>query len=354
MDLQTIKLKGVPDERPLLIAGPCSAETEEQILNTARQLAARGVKIFRAGIWKPRTKPGGFEGVGSEGLAWLKKVKEETGMYTAVEVATQKHVSEALKYGIDILWIGARTSANPFAMQEIADAVKGAEVVVLVKNPVNPDIDLWIGAIERLYNVGIRKLGAIHRGFSTFDKKIYRNLPQWNIPIELRRRIPNLPIICDPSHIGGKRELIAPISQQAMDLNFDGLIIESHCSPDDAWSDAAQQITPDVLELILSTLVIRDMHQTTENLISLRRQIDAIDNELFEMFAKRMRVSREIGVYKKEHNMPVLQATRYDEIIKKRMDVSEGLGLSGEFSKKILEAIHEESIRHQMEVINEQ
>ena len=353
MNLQPIKLKGIPEERPLLIAGPCSAETEVQVLETARQLAARGVKIFRAGIWKPRTKPGSFEGVGSEGLIWLKKVKKETGMYTAVEVATQKHVAEALKYDVDILWIGARTSANPFAVQEIAEAVKGSDAVVLVKNPINPDIDLWIGALERLYNVGIQKLGAIHRGFSTFDNKMYRNLPQWNIPIELRRRIPNLPILCDPSHIGGKRELIAPVSQQAMDLNFDGLIIESHHAPNDAWSDAAQQVTPEVLSFILSTLVIRDVNQTTENLNSLRRQIDVIDDELFELFAKRMCVSREIGVYKKEHNMPILQAARYDEMIKKRIEASESLDLSAEFSKKLLEAVHEESIRHQMEVINE-
>ena len=349
LNLEKITFKGVSEERPLVIAGPCSAETEEQVLTTACELADKGIKIFRAGIWKPRTKPGGFEGVGSEGLMWLKKVKEKTGMYTAVEVATEKHVAEALKYGVDILWIGARTSANPFAMQEIADAVKGAEVIMLVKNPVNPDIDLWIGALERLYNAGIRKLGAVHRGFSTCEKKIYRNLPHWSIPIELRRRIPNLPIICDPSHIGGKRELIAPVSQQAMDLNFDGLIIEAHCSPDEAWSDASQQITPEALDLILNTLVIRDMNQTTENLNSLRRQIDTIDNDMFDLLAKRMRVSREIGIYKKEHNMSVLQSARYDEIIQKRIEIGETLGLSPDFSMKILEAVHEESIRNQME-----
>ena len=241
MELESILLPGVDAKRPLIIAGPCSAETEEQVMETARRLHARGIKIFRAGIWKPRTKPGGFEGIGTAGLPWLKRVHNELGMYTAVEVATAVHVRECLAHGVDILWVGARTSANPFAVQEIADALEGVDIPVFVKNPVNPDLDLWIGAIERIHNAGIRRIAAIHRGFSTYDKKIYRNLPQWHIPIELKRQIPNLPIICDPSHIGGKRELIAPLCQQAMDLNFDGLIIESHCNPEKAWSDAAQQ-----------------------------------------------------------------------------------------------------------------
>ena len=239
-DLQQILLPGVDRKRPLIIAGPCSAETEEQVMNTARQLAEQGIKIFRAGIWKPRTKPGGFEGVGVEGLAWLKRVKEETGMYTATEVATERHVFEALKHGIDILWIGARTTANPFAVQEIADALKGVDIPVLIKNPVNPDLELWIGAVERIYNAGLRRLGVIHRGFSSYDKHLYRNMPQWHIPIELRRRLPNLHIFCDPSPIGGKRELVAPLCQQAMDMGFDGLIVESHCDPDCAWSDKNQ------------------------------------------------------------------------------------------------------------------
>lgn len=351
MKLESILLPGVDVKRPLLIAGPCSAETEEQVLSTARDLAKNNVKIFRAGIWKPRTKPGGFEGVGIDGLKWLKQVKSETGMYVSTEVATAKHVFEALKYGVDMLWIGARTSANPFAMQEIADALSGVDIPVLIKNPVNPDLDLWIGAIQRIYNAGIKKIGAIHRGFSTFDKKIYRNLPQWHIPIELHRQIPDLPIICDPSHIGGKRELIAPISQQAMDLNFDGLIIESHCNPEKAWSDAAQQITPDVLDLIINNLVIREMNQSTENLANLRKQIDEIDNDLLELLSKRMRVSDEIGVYKKEHNMPILQEKRYDEILQKRISQAEEMGMSGEFMKKVLVAIHEESVRHQMEIM---
>lgn len=353
MELESILLPGVDGKRPLVISGPCSAETEEQVMETARQLASKGIKIFRAGIWKPRTKPGGFEGVGLEGLRWLKRVKEETGMYVATEVATQKHVYEALKYNIDMLWIGARSTANPFTVQEIAEALQGTNIPVLVKNPVNPDIELWIGAIERLYNVGIRKIGVIHRGFSSYEKKIYRNLPQWHIPIELHRRLPELPMICDPSHIGGKRELIAPLSQQAMDLNYDGLIVETHCNPDCAWSDKEQQITPDVLDYVLNLLVIRDTRQTTESLAELRKQIDELDEQLLEVLAKRMRISNEIGVYKKEHNMPILQTPRYDEILKKRMSMAEQMGMKGEFMKVILEAIHEESVRVQMDVMNQ-
>lgn len=354
MKLESIVLPGVSAERPLLIAGPCSAETEEQVLQTAKELASKGIKIFRAGVWKPRTKPGGFEGVGLLALDWLKRVKAETGMYTATEVATRTHVIEAVKASVDILWIGARTSVNPFAVQEIADALEevGFSGPVLIKNPVNPDLELWIGAIERIYNAGIRKIGAIHRGFSSYDKKIYRNLPQWHIPIELKRRIKDLPILVDPSHIGGKRELIAPISQQAMDLNYDGLIIESHCTPDAAWSDKDQQITPDVLNYIVNLLIIRDTKQTTESLTELRQQIDEIDNELLTILAKRMRVSREIGQYKKEHNMPVLQAVRYDQILENRIKEAEKMGIGSSFMGKVLEAIHEESIRQQIEVLN--
>ena len=329
MELQSILLPGVDAKRPLIISGPCSAETEEQVMATAVALQKIGVKIYRAGVWKPRTKPGGFEGVGTEALTWLKRVKSELGMYTAVEVANAKHVQEALANDVDILWIGARTTANPFSVQEIADSLVGTDIPVLIKNPVNPDLDLWIGAIERIYNAGIHRIGAIHRGFSSSDKKVYRNLPQWHIPIELHRQLPNLPIICDPSHIGGKRELIASISQQAMDLNFDGLIIESHCTPDKAWSDASQQITPEVLQLILDTLVIRETNQTTESLTVLRRQIDILDNDLLELLAKRMRVSKEIGTYKKEHNMPILQAQRYDEILKNRIGQAEKMGMDG-------------------------
>ena len=352
MNLEPITLPGIENKRPLVIAGPCSAETEDQVLETAKELAAQGIKIFRAGIWKPRTKPGGFEGVGSIGPPWLKRVKEETGMYVSTEVANQYHVFEALKYGVDILWIGARTAANPFSMQEIADALKGVDIPILIKNPVNPDLELWIGAVERIYNAGIRKIGVIHRGFSAYDKRIYRNLPQWHIPIELRRRFPNIPIICDPSHIGGKRDLIAPLSQQAMDLGFDGLIIESHCNPDCAWSDASQQVTPDVLAYILDMLIIRETSQSTENLNELRRQIDELDNQLLDLLAKRMRISREIGLYKKEHDMPILQATRYDEILNKRVEQACNMDMDGEFMKTILAAIHEESIRQQMVIIN--
>lgn len=351
MEFESILLPGVDPKRPLIISGPCSAESEEQVMETARQLSKLGVKILRVGIWKPRTKPGGFEGVGEVGLPWLKRVKDELGMYTAVEIANAKHAKAALDGGVDMLWVGARTSANPFSVQEIADALKGVDIPVLVKNPVNPDLDLWIGAIERLYNAGIRRLGAIHRGFSTYDQKIYRNLPQWHIPIELHRQLPGLPLICDPSHIGGKRELIGPLSQQAMDLNFDGLIIESHCTPDKAWSDAAQQITPDVLGLILETLIIRDVTQTTESLTVLRRQIDELDNNLLELLARRMRVSKEIGIYKKEHNMSILQTQRYDEILQNRISQAKQMGMDEDFMKTVLVAIHEESVRHQMEIM---
>jgi chorismate mutase len=353
MEFESILLPGIEAKRPLVIAGPCSAETEEQVMNTAKLLHDRGIKIFRAGIWKPRTRPGAFEGIGSEGLKWLQRVQKEYGMYTATEVATAKHVSEAIKYGVDILWIGARTTVNPFAMQEIADALEGCDKPILIKNPVNPDLELWIGALERLYNAGIRKLGVIHRGFSSADKKIYRNLPQWHIPIEMRRRFPNLPIICDPSHIGGKRELIAPLSQQAMDLNYDGLIIESHCDPDCAWSDKDQQVTPDILDYILNMLVIREGEtQTTESLSELRKQIDELDDQLVELLSKRMRVSREIGTFKKEHNMQVLQASRYSEILDGRIKQAEKFGIDGDCMQKILEAIHEESVRQQIEIIN--
>ena len=353
MKLESILLPGIDAKRPFVIAGPCSAETEEQVMSVARQLSANGVKVLRAGIWKPRTKPGGFEGIGSEGLAWLKKVKQETGMYVSTEVATQKHVYEALKFGVDLLWVGARTTANPFAVQEIAEALQGVDIPVLVKNPVNPDLELWIGALERLSNVGITKLGAIHRGFSSYDKKIYRNLPQWHIPIELKRRYPDLPILCDPSHIGGSRDLILPLSQQAMDLNYDGLIIESHCDPDNAWSDASQQVTPARLKEILETLVIRDRKQSTEDLSDLRKQIDELDDQLLELLAKRMRISCEIGTFKKEHNMTVVQTGRYDEILHTRISQAEAMKMDTEFIRTILEAIHEESVRQQVVILNQ-
>ena len=350
-DIQPITLPGIDPRRPLVIAGPCSAETEEQVLGTARSLAAEGIRICRAGLWKPRTKPGGFEGVGETGIPWLQRVKRETGMYTSTEVATREHVATALKGGVDLLWIGARTAANPFAMQEIADALRGTDVPVLVKNPVSPDLELWIGAIERIYNAGIRRIGAIHRGFTSIDKSLYRNHPMWAIPIELHRRLPRLPIFCDPSHIGGKRELIAPLSQQAMDLGFDGLIIEAHCSPDCAWSDKAQQVTPEALAYIIRNLVIRDESITTESLTELRSQIDKLDDQLLELLSRRMRVSRDIGQYKKEHNMPVLQTQRYEELLARRAGQAGQMGMDREFMRTVLQAIHEESIRQQMEVL---
>lgn len=353
MDLELQPLNFPCDnEKLFVIAGPCSAETEEQVMNTAKQLADKGCHIFRAGVWKPRTKPGGFEGNGEKALPWMQEVKKETGMLVSTEVATPEHVELALKYGIDILWIGARTSANPFAMQALSDSLRGVDIPVLVKNPVNPDLELWIGAMERINQAGIKRMAAIHRGFSSYDKKIYRNSPMWQIPIELRRRIPNLPIFCDPSHIGGRRELIAPLCQQAMDLGFNGLIVESHCSPDEAWSDAKQQVTPDVLDYILSLLVIRDETVTTEGITQLRHQIDDLDNQLMDLLSKRMRVCREIGQYKKEHNMTVLQTARYNEILDKRGAQGSLCGMSDDFVRYVFEKIHEESVRQQIEVIS--
>ena len=355
MELDLLPL-GLPSdfERPIVIAGPCSAETEEQVMTTARQLAGKGCHMFRAGVWKPRTKPGGFEGNGEKALPWMKQVKDETGMLTATEVATPEHVELALKYDIDILWVGARTSANPFAMQSLADSLKGVDVPVLVKNPVNPDLELWIGALERINGAGIKRLGAIHRGFSSYEKKLYRNMPMWQIPIELHRRIPNLPIINDPSHIGGRRDLIAPLCQQAMDLGMDGLIVESHCSPDEAWSDASQQVTPDILDYILSMLVIRDTVAQGDTLTSLRKDIDELDNELIDLLAKRMRISRKIGEYKKEHDMAIVQTRRYSEILDKRGAQGTLKGVESECIKNIFEHIHEESVRQQMDIINKQ
>ncbi len=349
-DLNPNFLPSLELNRPIVISGPCSAETEEQLLDTARQVAAQGVKIFRAGIWKPRTKPGGFEGVGQEALAWMQRVREETGMLLAVEVATAEHVKQALDAKIDVLWIGARTSANPFAVQEVADALVGADVAVLVKNPISPDLDLWMGALQRIHNAGITRLGAIHRGFSSLDKSVYRNQPLWSIPIELHRQYPTMPLFCDPSHIGGKRELIAPLCQQAMDLGFSGLIIESHCNPDAAWSDAAQQLTPESLGDMLKNLIVRETMTQTEDLTELRLQIDKLDSELLELMSKRMEVSRKIGLYKKANGMPILQANRYDEILEKREAAAREMGLNGNFIRHILQAIHQESVQQQVEL----
>jgi chorismate mutase len=343
--------------RPFLIAGPCSAETEEQVMETAKELAdLKEISVFRAGIWKPRTRPNSFEGIGTEGLRWLRNVKQETGLMVGTEVANEKHVYEALKYGIDMLWIGARTSVNPFTVQEISDALNGVDVMVLVKNPINPELELWIGAIERIARAGIRRIGAVHRGFSTYEKTIYRNQPNWQLPIELRRRIPDLPIICDPSHISGSREYLHEISQKAMDLNFDGLMIESHINPDKALSDAAQQLTPNDLRELLSRLILRNPVPSDPKLLDilgeLRQQIDVFDDHLLDILEKRMKVAETIGEYKKENNITILQTTRWDEIIRKVMAKGQAKGLSRETIDTIFKAIHQESINHQIRVMN--
>jgi chorismate mutase len=355
LKLESIYLPGVPTDRPLVIAGPCSAESEEQVLTTARALSAQGIKIFRAGVWKPRTRPNAFEGYGSLALPWLKKVKEETGMYVAIEVANVKHVYEALKWGIDILWIGARTTVNPFAVQEIADTLKGVDIPILIKNPVNPDMELWLGAIERIYNAGIRRIAVVHRGFSKYEKSDYRNHPQWQIPIELKRRMPDIPMITDPSHICGNRENLLEVSQRAMDLNFEGLIIETHPDPDRALSDAKQQITPAELQDLLGQLILR--HSDVDgsmrvNLEELREEIDRFDDQLMNLLEKRMCVAEKIGEHKRLNNVTILQTKRWDEIITKRTDQGTLKGLSEEFVTKIFEAIHQESINHQTKVMN--
>jgi chorismate mutase len=356
LDLKPFAFEGISNERPLIIAGPCSAESEEQVLDTAQQLKNKGINLFRAGIWKPRTRPNAFEGYGSDALPWMRTVKQETGMLISTEVANAKHVYEALKYGFDMLWIGARTSANPFAVQEIADALRGVDIPVMVKNPVNPDVELWIGALERLYQAGITKLAAGHRGFSTYGKSVYRNEPHWQIPIELKRRIPNLPLIVDPSHICGSRERLLEISQRAMDLNFDGIIIESHCNPDVALSDAKQQLTPDALGEMLSKLVLRSPELrdgSIDALAELRAEIDKIDDTIVDIMGRRMEVADKIGQYKKEQKITILQTKRWDEILNKRVAQGELKGLSAEFIEKVFMAIHQESINHQTKIMNE-
>ena len=346
-DIQPLAAMG----SPAIVAGPCSAETEQQTLDTARALSAIGVKVFRAGIWKPRTMPGGFEGVGDIGLEWLQRVKKETGMAVATEVATVEHVRAALNAGIDILWIGARTTANPFAIQSIADELQGLDgVTVLVKNPVNPDLDLWLGALQRFIGAGITRLGAVHRGFSSAGDHIYRNDPQWHIPFELRRRAPNMTILCDPSHIGGKREYVESLCQLAMDVGFDGLMIECHCDPDRALSDSAQQITPKTLQAILNRLVVRSGTPIEDELGLLRQQIDDCDHELLAVLARRMSVSREIGRFKQAHNLRIVQPARYQDVIKARLDEGKRLGLDPDFTQRIMQAIHEESVRQQLDI----
>lgn len=343
-------------QTPTLIAGPCSAETETQVLETARALALiPEVKVFRAGIWKPRTRPGAFEGMGVEALKWLQKVKAETGLLTAVEAGNPEHVEELLKHGIDIIWIGARTTVNPFAVQEIADAVKGNDVHVWVKNPINPDLKLWMGAIERIEKAGIENVVAIHRGFQVYENSVYRYPPKWDIPISLMSERPDLKIVCDPSHITGKRDMLLSVSQKAMDLGFDGLMIETHPNPDQAWSDAAQQITPQTLQQLLAQLQIRDRNIEgvgfTNELESLRNMVDSLDEELLEIIAKRMDLIAKIGSYKKQHNITVFQPERWLEIKKSRANFGENLKLNPEFVLNILTEIHNESIRFQTEII---
>lgn len=337
-------------KEPIIIAGPCSAESEKQIMDTAKALADGGVKIFRAGIWKPRTMPGCFEGVGLAALPWLMKVKEETGMKVGTEVASKNHVISALSAGVDILWIGARTTASPFAMQEISDTLQemGKDIPVLIKNPVNPDLDLWIGAVQRIYNAGIRRIGVIHRGFSSYGKHVYRNQPMWSIPFEFARRFPEIPVFCDPSHISGAHDLVAPLSRHALDMGFDGLMIESHCNPSCALSDAKQQLLPKELVALVKELKVRDKPTGTPELDALRSEIDQIDGELLELLAKRMGVSKKIGEYKKDHNMMVVQLGRHDKIMKERTEMGEKLGLPKPFVGRIMSAIHEESVKRQL------
>lgn len=343
-------------ERPVMISGPCSAESEEQVVETAKELSSIGIKIFRAGIWKPRTRPDTFEGMGSIALPWLKRVKKETGMLTATEVANVWHVKEAINHGVDILWIGARTTANPFAVQDIADALRGYDMPVFVKNPVNPDIELWIGALQRLNKSGIKKLAAVHRGFSHYGENSYRNPPQWEIPIELKRRIPDLPIITDPSHICGNRELLFTVSQTAMDLDFDGLFIESHLNPDKALSDSKQQITPDELSGMLDRLILRNHDvksaRQLEGLEGLRRQIDIWDDELLRVLKSRMSISNAIGDYKKKEKITILQTGRWSEILEDRLRKGKEMGLSDQFIARIFKQVHQESINFQNRVMN--
>jgi chorismate mutase len=358
---QTLNSVSVVDEvlakRPLIISGPCSAETEEQVLETATRLKNTGkVDALRAGIWKPRTRPGSFEGVGTKGLNWLAQAKKITGLPVAVEVATAKQVEDALHFDIDILWIGARTTVNPFSVQEVADALRGANVPVLIKNPINPDLELWIGAVERVAKAGIQRIGLIHRGFSSYGNTEYRNAPMWHLAIEMKRRNPGMMIINDPSHISGNRTLLQSVAQKAIDLDFDGVMIESHIDPDKAWSDAKQQVTPERLAEILDGIKWR--HETTEErefvtaLEKLREQINHIDDELLQLLGQRMKIADKIGEYKKANNITILQTNRWNELLERASKKGEALGLSREFITKYYDAVHMESINHQTNIMN--
>lgn len=344
-------------KKPLIISGPCSAETEQQTIETCLRLAATGkVDMLRAGIWKPRTKPGLFEGIGTKGLPWLKKAKELTGLPITVEVATAKHVEDCLAFDVDVLWLGARTTVNPFSVQEVADALRGVSIPVLIKNPINPDIELWTGAVERIAKAGINNIGLIHRGFSSYGNTEFRNAPMWHLPIEMKRRLPELPIICDPSHIGGQRDLLQSIAQKAIDLDFDGLMLESHIDPDNAWSDAKQQVTPERLADILSGIIWRsettDHQEFTTAMEKLRQQINHLDDEILQLIGNRMAIAEKIGLYKKENNITILQPSRWNEILDHGVRKGAKLGLTEDFIHKYLDAIHLESINRQNKVMN--
>ena len=346
------------EPRPSVIAGPCSAESQEQVMETAKGLKDLGINVYRAGIWKPRTHPGSFEGVGAEGLRWMQQAKKEYGLKISTEVASEKHVFECLKFGVDLVWLGARTTANPFLVQEIADALKDTDIPVLVKNPVNPDLDLWIGALERLNRAGIRKLGVIHRGFSTFEKIKYRNDPQWQVAVELRSRFPQLPFFVDPSHLGGSKEYIREISQRSLDLGFEGLMIESHCNPSCALSDAKQQLTPDELrDMLYNQIHVRDNDsdspQWKENIDQLRAKIDIIDENIIYALGSRMKISRQIGEYKKNNNIAILQTSRWDAVLAKVVEKGKEYGLSEKFLNDVFNAIHEASVETQNEIISD-
>lgn len=354
-DITPLEDWGFNIKRPFVIAGPCSCETEEQMLETAERLKNQGITALRAGIWKPRTRPGMFEGIGKNGLQWLVETGKEVGLPTTVEVATGQHVEEALKAGVDILWVGARTTVNPFSVQEVADALQGVDIPVLVKNPINPDLQLWIGGIERIHKAGINKLGAIHRGFSSYEKTKYRNKPMWELPIELRRLHPNIPIVVDPSHICGERTMLQAVAQKAFDLSFEGVMIESHRDPDNAWSDAKQQVTPERLGEIVRSLVVRHEaidHTAEDDLATLRQQIDRIDNYMLEIMGERMEIARKIGEFKRDNGVTILQTNRWDEIINDRAEKAAKKELTREFVIEMMEAIHQESIRHQTKIMN--
>src|SRR6187401_1071786 len=345
------------NKRPLIISGPCSAETEAQVMETATRLANTGkVDMLRAGIWKPRTKPGLFEGIGVKGLAWLDKAKKLTGLPITVEVATAKHVEDALQFEVDVLWIGARTTVNPFSVQEVADALKGVDIPVLIKNPINPDLELWTGAIERIQKAGIKQVGMIHRGFSSYGNTEFRNAPMWHLPIEMKRRYPGMPLICDPSHICGNRSLLQSVAQKSIDLDFDGLMLESHIDPENAWSDAKQQVTPERLLEMLDAIKWR--YETAEEkefitaLEKLREQINHLDDELIQLLGQRMKIADKIGEYKKNNNVTILQTSRWNQILEKAYAKGDSLGLSKEFITKYFDAVHMESINHQNKVMN--